>query len=320
MDTKQTTKNNLDPVYDIAVSPNFTDDHTCFVAKASGLYRSTDGGHRWNSVYESLQVEGSLSTSCVCLAPDFERSQQLFAAVRGGILRSDDGGKTWTVSLLPTPAAFITSLKVSPNYADDGILLAGTLDDGILRSSNRGANWTPWNFGLFDFHVLCMGFSPGFEQDKTIFIGTESGIFKSINGGLAWGEVEFPPSFAPVISIALSPHFQISGQLFAGTEQYGLFNSSDCGKTWEAVSENKEGAVNGILVFPVDDTKTGILIMREHDFLISTDGFHTWLPFRNGFESQGQPTAITYVNSVDGKTTVFVGFSNGQVDTFTIQI
>lgn len=318
MEINQPFNNHTDPVFDIAVSSNFLKDHTCFAAKASGLYRSTDGGQTWMSVYGSLQLEGSLSTSCVVLAPDFEKRGQVFAGVQGGILRSDDGGETWTVSVLPTPAPFITSLKLSPQYDDDGILIAGTLDDGILRSANRGASWTPWNFGLFDFHVFCIAFSPVFHKDQAIFLGTESGMFLSVNGGLGWREVPFPVDAAPVISLALSPYYPDDPILLAGTEESGLFVSGDRGKNWEAVPGISMGVINGIHVLASDNIDLKVLVMREQSYMISTGWVSNWQPLVTGAKIVGQLTAMAVLNTEDGKAVILSGYSTGQVHTTII--
>lgn len=319
METEQAPENHVDPVFDLAVSPNYLNDHTCFAAKASGLYRSTDGGLSWLSVYGSLQLEGSLSTSCVVLPPDFEQSRQVFAAVQGGILRSDDGGGTWTVSLLPTPAPFITSLQLSPFYVEDGIIIAATLDDGILRSVNRGANWTPWNFGLFDYHVLCVAISPGFNKDQSIFLGTESGLFLSINGGLGWREVPFPIGSAPVISLALSPHYPDDLQILVGTEESGLFASGDRGETWKHIPVSDMGAINSICVLLSQDSPARVLVMGEQDFMISKGWARNWQLLQTGIETVGQPTAMAILKMGDGKAAMLSGYSTGQIHRNSIQ-
>jgi photosystem II stability/assembly factor-like uncharacterized protein len=319
MEINQPSENHTDPVFNLAISPNFINDNICFAAKASGLYRSTDGGGTWKSVYGSLQLEGSLSTSCVGLSPDFEQSNQVFAAVPGGILRSDDGGVTWTVSLLPTPAPFITSLQLSPQYVEDGTLIAGTLDDGILRSVNRGANWTPWNFGLFDNHVLCVAFSPGYHEDHSIFLGTESGMFMSTNRGMSWREVPFPIELAPVISLALSHQYPHDPKILAGTESSGLFASNDQGENWEKVPENILGMVNGICVLDSNNVSPRVLVMEEQDFLISTRWDRDWQPLHIDVENVGQPTAMAILNMSDGKAMVLSGYSTGQIHRIDIQ-
>ena len=46
----------LDTAYALAVSPNYAQDGLCFVARRSGLYRSTDGGQSWEDAYAPLSL------------------------------------------------------------------------------------------------------------------------------------------------------------------------------------------------------------------------------------------------------------------------
>jgi len=89
----------------------------------------------------------------------------------------------------------VSSLVISPNYTHDGTLLAGTMEDGVFRSADRGSHWVAWNFGLLDLNVLYVAISPHFACDEILFAGTETGIFRSTNVGRAWREMDFP-SFA----------------------------------------------------------------------------------------------------------------------------
>ena len=78
-----------------------------------------------------------------------------------------------------------------------------------------------------------------FQDDQTVFVGTESGIFKSHNGGLGWIEVNFPLEYAPVLSLALSPRFSQDNSILVGTENAGLFSSMIPelpGNVWQAPS------------------------------------------------------------------------------------
>ena len=43
-----------DIIYSLAASPNYAQDGICFSARASGLYRSADGGHTWQYAYGSV--------------------------------------------------------------------------------------------------------------------------------------------------------------------------------------------------------------------------------------------------------------------------
>ena len=212
-----------DVVYALAASPQFDRDGVCFAGRASGLYRSADGGASWQPAYATLNLSEDLSTSAVVVSPDFASDRAVFAGVTGAILRSHDGGGSWFLTLLPSPPPVVSCLVASPDYERDGVLFAGTMEDGVFRSSDRGERWVRWNFGLLDLHVLVLALSPDFAQDETLFVGVESGIFRSTNGGRAWREVPFPTDLAPVISLAISPDFKRDGLLLAGTEAHGLY-------------------------------------------------------------------------------------------------
>ena len=80
--------------------------------------------------------------------------------------------------------------------------LAGTLEDGVFSSTDRGGRWGAWNFGLFDLNVLCLALSPTWTRDETVYAGTETGLYRSTNGGRAWRHSGFPSELAPALCIA----------------------------------------------------------------------------------------------------------------------
>lgn len=314
MENKNLDDEFVDPVYQLAVSPVFEKDRTCFAARGSGLYRSQDGGYSWQGVFDSLNIKTQLSSSCVALSPNYPKDGQVFAAVLGGVLRSDDRGDTWTVSIFPTPAPFITSLVISPNYKQDGVLLAGTLDDGILRSSNRGANWTAWNFGLFDPHILSLATSPNFGLDKHIYAGTESGVFRSWNGGMGWREVDFPMAHAPVLSVALSPNYERDEVILAGTENSGLFYSENSGKTWLCLtSEVNLGIINQVILSPRFPEQPEILLLTNDGLLVSRDGGDTWESWDVKRLLDDQILTVCAPNGIRPDSGLLVGLANGEI-------
>jgi photosystem II stability/assembly factor-like uncharacterized protein len=157
------------------------------------------------------------------------------------------------------------------------VTLAGTVEDGVFRSADRGRSWTRWNFGLLDLNVLALAISPGFAEDETLFAGTETGIFRSTNGGRAWREVDFSMDLAPVLSLGISPCFTEDRLIFAGTEANGLHLSRDGGKTWSPAGELFEGAtVNAILVDGSAGGSIRCLVLTEDRLLVSRDSGHAW--------------------------------------------
>ncbi|MBZ0293151.1 MAG: hypothetical protein K8L99_11355, partial [Anaerolineae bacterium] len=213
-----------------------------FAARGTGLYCSRDDGQNWNPAYDNTILDKRLTTTAIAV-----HGQNIFAGVKGGILRSSNGGENWFTAVLPPPAPLVSALAVSPNFEEDGVLVASTVEDGVFVSTDRGMSWLPWNFGLLDLNVYAVAFSPNFEVDQVVCIGTESGIFQSKTGGRAWRPIPFSMDAAPVLSLGFSPDFVHSGRIYAGTETHGLYTSDDGGMTWKLMGENDvTGAVNAI--------------------------------------------------------------------------
>jgi photosystem II stability/assembly factor-like uncharacterized protein len=194
------------------------------------------------------------------------------------------------------------------------MLLAGTMEDGVFRSSDRGSHWYPWNFGLLDLNILTMAVSPAFADDETLFVGTESGIFRSTNGGRAWREAGFPAEVAPVLSLALSPDYAQDGTLLAGTESHGLFSSHDKGHSWARLGEEAiADTVNGIVLSPQFPAKPHILALLNDTLLVSRDGGQSWSGWKPGLWVAQSTVSIAAPQGIDAAAPLLVGLSEGGV-------
>ncbi|MGC8781240.1 MAG: hypothetical protein ACP5UQ_10280 [Anaerolineae bacterium] len=313
-DTVLVEAEQADVVYALAASPAFDRDGICFAARSSGLYRSADGAATWQPAYASLGLAEAVPTPAVALSPAFPSDHTVFAGVAGAILRSYDGGQTWYVSSLPTPPPVVSCLAVSPDYVRDGVVFAGTMEDGVFRSSDRGDHWVRWNFGLLDLHVMALALSPDFAQDETLFAGTESGIFRSTNGGRAWREVPFPTDLAPVLSLAISPAFKQDGFLLAGTEEHGLWCARDAGRSWTRLGEGViEGSVNAI-VLAADFPRTAtILVVTSEEVLVSPDAGRTWRPVAVDLPADDSVVAVSAPLGLKPGAPLLLGLSGGGV-------
>jgi photosystem II stability/assembly factor-like uncharacterized protein len=302
-----------DIVYALAASPDFDRDGVCFAARAAGLYRSDDGGATWRSAYDSLNLPEPLLTMAVAVSPDFSTDQTVLAGVPGGILRSEDGGQSWQVVEFPAPPPVVSSLAISPNYAEDGLLLAGTLDDGVFLSTNRGRHWAVWNFGLFDPHILCLALSPHFNSDRTVFAGAETGLFRSHNGGRSWQDLALPVDDA-VLSLALSPDYANDSTLLIGAETQGLFCSRDAGETWQRLGERLAAeAINGIIVAAAFPAPPELLVLLNDAILISPDGGATWTAAQQGLDLTQGTTSFVAPQGLAAHAPLLVGLVAGGV-------
>src|SRR5260221_5546633 len=127
-----------DTRYALAASRKFEQDWVCFAARASGLYRSDNGGETWQYCYVLLEMSVTLTTTAVVLSPDFSSDRTIFAGVKGGILRSTDGGQRWDAIRLHGPAPLISALAVFPCFAEDGMVWAGNVEVGRFWSTDLG--------------------------------------------------------------------------------------------------------------------------------------------------------------------------------------
>lgn len=298
-----------DIVYALAATRPFVPrtQGVCFAARASGLYRSLDGGATWHPAYESMRLEQPLATIAVALSPDFVMDRTVFAGAQGGILRSFDAGETWEIIGLTSPPPLVACLVVSPDFEQDGTLLAGTTEDGIFRSSDRGRTWSAWNFGLLDLNVLSLTMSPAFAEDETLYAGTETGIFRSMNGGRAWREVGFPNEYAPVLSIAISPDFARDGTLFVGTESRGVFHSADRGGVWTHIDGVPNESVNLIWLSAVFPGEPHILAATGEGLFLSLDGGATWAPRKSAPMQEGSVVAVIAPDHLTPDAPLLVG-------------
>ncbi|MGH3490153.1 MAG: hypothetical protein ACRDP8_19870, partial [Actinopolymorphaceae bacterium] len=105
---------------------------------------------------------------------------------------------------------------------DTGVLLAGTLGDGVLRSLDRGRSWAPVSFGLDDHEVsaLCVG------PAGSVLAGTADGVYAATASVKAWRRCAGTQGVA-VAAIAYSDDL-----LAAVSESGRALTSRDGGRTW----------------------------------------------------------------------------------------
>lgn len=286
-----------------------------FAAKASGIYRSLDGGKQWELAFHLENLQEPLPALSICLSPDFGHDHNVFVGVPGGILRSFDRGDTWKVEKLASPPPVTGALVISPNYADDGILLAGTNEDGIFRSLDRGLHWSTCNFNLLDLNVLSLAISPDFASDEMLFAGTVSGLFRSKNGGRAWREVDFPFGYDPVLSLTFDPDFASSKTILAGTETQGLQVSHDAGATWERIGVDElVQPINAILHVPEKSNHKVVFVLNGDQIFYSDDELQTWREWEPAAALQEGVSAIALPGwETAGKLQLLAGLADGRV-------
>lgn len=285
-----------------------------FSARGTGLFRSEDGGQTWQYALEELGLTETLPATAVALAPNFDQNGLVLAGAPGGIFHSTDGGQTWKALVFPPPPPTVSALAVSPNFAQDETIFAGTMEDGVFISQNGGERWVAWNFGLLDLNVMCLAISPDFAEDETVFAGTESGLFRSTNGGRAWREVELPFGYEAILSLAISPDFSTDETLYAGTEGLGLWVSTDAGATWQRLGEEQiEDPVNALQL-----SAGQILAVTSESLWHSADGGVTWIDRMPESHAGQEISAVLAPAGLDSGAPVLIGLIDGRVESIAL--
>ena len=167
------------PVQDVsAVLRDAGMNQRSLVLSLGSLYESLDGGQSYHSFGTGLPGGTALS-----LAQDPAAPATLYCGQVGGFARSTDGGTSWA-PFGDLPPLYIPSVTVDPS--NSSTIYVGTqtyynLPDvfpaqGVLRSTDSGQTWAPFNYGLEDVLVREI---PQVVADASgrLFAPTISGVF-----------------------------------------------------------------------------------------------------------------------------------------------
>lgn len=146
--------------------------------------------------------------------------------------------KAWVLSSNGMNGGTVTALAVSPDFANDQTLLAGTSEGGVFKSTDGGAQWKAVNMGLGNTQIKALVYSPAYAADKTVFIGgLHLGIQKSANGGESWdwlGNVSWGHSYC----LGISPHYAADSTFFGCINDVGIYRTTNGGSTWDLLKTN----------------------------------------------------------------------------------
>lgn len=200
----------------IALSPDYAQDSTLFVATQDGPFRSQDGGASWESaVFGLIDME----VLCIAIDPHFAQTETLWiGTANGGLYKSRNGGRSWRDAGDGLPDEAVLSLHAVAR--EEGVVLfAGTEMEGIFSSTDGGASWRQ-AIDEFDVNALAV------RADGLVLAGTDAGIIISHDWGVNW-QASSNGTF-----VALGLAFDSSGRAFAATWQMAVAVSDDGGETW----------------------------------------------------------------------------------------
>jgi photosystem II stability/assembly factor-like uncharacterized protein len=112
------------------------------------------------------------------------------------------------------------------NPAGAVLYASAARDQGIFRSTDRGAHWSAASSGLTAPFVYSLTVDPG--DASTIFAATTDGIFVTHDAAANWSRRGL--STVPILNLAVDPSNR--AVLYAGSKSLGIFRSTDGGGSW----------------------------------------------------------------------------------------
>ncbi len=191
-----------------------------FVAADDGVFRSTDSGIAWATVFDS--VDGPYGRYQAGVTSIASEGTTLIISTDGyQILRSTDSGITWVCT------------DSNGNLAYSVIANAGVLYYGNLRSIDSGLSWAPLtSLGVneIDGYQICVA-----QDGDYTFFGGADGILRSTDSGETGQLIGLP-------DVEISSLFASGDNIFASTYQ-GIYTSADQAESWQLPSLLNNGGV-----------------------------------------------------------------------------
>lgn len=224
------------------------------VVPGDGVYRSTDGGRRW----QHLGLAETRHISRIRVHPRdpdiawVGALGDVFADnPERGVYRTTDGGGTWERVLHLGDDVGVADLSLDP------------CNPRILYAAMWEARRSPWDM------------KSG---------GERSGLWRSTDGGDTWDDLAMRPGFAsgPLGRIGVSASAAKAGRVFAiveaGDDAGGMYRSDDHGDTWTHVStergiQGRPWYYSHVFAHPTEPDTVWSLNLWAHR---STDGGRTW--------------------------------------------
>lgn len=260
----------------------FTTDYDASYNLQPRIWRTTDGGNRW----DELTVSGLQLNA-------FSPSLRMFGAAgwawngyAGSVHRTVDGGSTWVAVTLPPTLNYSTSI-----HPLDGSTLWASGDGGVALTTDGGEHWT-WLQARQEANSMFA--SPTFERAGSAYLlRYGSRVYRSTDQGATWSRV-LGGTASEEGSDLRSIAFTDASNGWAAGDEGSLLRTTDGGRHWTPVDFTLDGFGSaGALQFV--DAANGWLLTGNHVLARTVDGGAHW----SAPGGAAQPAAVRSFQFID---------------------
>lgn len=298
-------------VYSLGASR--ADPPTLYAGVMEGIFASTDRGENWNptgflcaGLYVSAIQVDPLSPQVV-----YAGTYSTGWLEQIGVYKSTDAGTHWFRSNNGVADNWVRTLKLDPQSHQT--LFAGTTA-GFYRSTDAGLSWVLKSEATSPVALASMSA----VGDTLIASGErgEGGLFyRSTNRGATWAMTKaFDGNYwaqpgPTIVSVRTNPGLAFAARsLHTLLPLHILYRSTDCGGTWQLLTQSSLGGVSeGLLLDP--NLPTAVYDLSGGGLRRSTDAGEHWVDLYSstypygGFAvdlrtgSEGQPSQTLYLSA-----------------------
>lgn len=258
-----------------------------------GVWRSTDGGASWTSLWDGLPTlsVGSLAidpTNPNILYAGTGEGQFNGDALGGdGIYKSVNGGDSWTQLASTDGWDTVNRIAISPSNPQ--VILASKRYGGIQRSTNGGASWTNprWGQGSFDvqFNPTNGNLAVAHLLDYTTQ-WVHRAIY-SLDAGATWtnaGGLTEIAGFGNRLELCYAPSDPTIVYAVCALDSGKIWKSTDGGRNYSVVTvTGTSGSSWYACPLWVHPTNPNFIVTGGYDVYASTDGGVTLNKISGGY-------------------------------------
>ena len=196
------------------------------------------------------------------------------------------------------PAVIAHSLVADPR--DRTRLYEGTIQ-GVYRSTDGGAHWTPASTGLFNSarEVWSLTLLP----DGSLIAATGAGVYRSTDGAVHWRAAGLETRSIYTLAAHMAGHVV----LLAGGDG-GIYRSDDLAASWRPIFRTGAGAISS-LAWPSirPDLIVAGITPADQSIAVSRDGGATWQRGTNGLPGGPNGPGLMSVAVAPGAHDAYAG-------------